>query len=200
MGASRPRERIGPVRIGSSVKSGSSRGTRSQGDESLDLLIAFRRAELEVVQARLDRANASAAAVASASVAVGALAASTIAGVGRSMSTFAIVCASLGGALVLIAMFGSFSARDSSAHHNRVGRVLLALARPMRGLANELLELRGQMRDATLQATAETDAETIRGEIADQLAKRLTASASLAKKLDTTTALLTFSLTAGTFV
>ena len=174
--------------------------TTSRRGESLDLLIAFRRAELDVVQARLDRSDTNAAGVISASVALGALAASTLAAVNRSMSTFAIVCTAVGGALVLIAMFGSFNARDSSDQHNPVGRILLALARPMRGFANELLALRGQMRYATLDATAETDADGIRLEISDMLEKRLTAATSLAKKLDSVTALLTFCLAAGAFI
>ncbi len=172
----------------------------AQSNESLDLLIAFRRAELDIVQSRLDRLDSNAAAVISASVAVGALAASTFAAVSRTMSTFSIVCASLGGALVLVALLGSLDARDSSEQHNRIGKVLVAIFFPLKGLASDLLCLRAGVTDGTLDATPETAPGLIRLRIAASLEARLGAARKLARKLDTIVALLTLSLAAGAVV
>lgn len=150
-------------------------------DEAADVLdvhLAYWRAEFEVHQRRLERANSRAAGLVAAALALGGATATVLAAVHRSLPFAAIVCLVLGGACTAAGAFAGITAADT-ADEPKWGWKQIALQLPKHSDKTlKLLKDRKAMH--ALISTDKTDPILVRRAIVDSLEARARAAANVA--------------------
>lgn len=166
---------------------------------SLDVLIDYRRRELDLSQTRIDRAETQAAGLIAAALAAGGVAITLLKSVGAPLSTVPIVLAALGALCLILAILVAFSSRDPQT------RMSMWFEKVVRGPwlrhTEEILRTRRAFARAGTALSRSLicyEPVTLREQISDSLAKRIDFGLEIAEWRDNVVRLSALFLVSGT--
>lgn len=177
---------------------------RKQLVSSLDRLIDYRRKELELGQARIDRAETQAAGLVAGALAAGVLAITLLRSLGAGLSLLVIGLCIAGGVALMAGFLVAFTSRDPRIRMSRwfkLARRVKLVPKRLFNHTEELLDKRRAFGEEGLtvsRSLSATDPLILRETIADSLDKRVQLAADIAQWRDDVVRLSALSVVGGT--
>jgi hypothetical protein len=180
------------------------RGMTEDAADDTDVLISYRRDELEHLRTRLDRADNKASGVITATLAVGTIAATGFAALKPPTEWWMWVLVGIGGLLLLTALLLALAVRDTSDSQNTIGTFvsgfmrLTLIGKPIARHMKRIVDARDQLRQIDNEPLeVDANASTTSQAIQATLAKRIALTAKLRDLLNEDAQVATVTLAGG---
>jgi len=166
-------------------------------DDELAVLTGHQRAELSTLQERIVRADAKAAGVVSATIAVAAVGATGLAALPHGLSTADKFLVGFGALFLVLALGGAVQIRDTAEKHNPFGAWVVEHFEWSEKLIDPLLEWRAAVSHSEPEFPLDRDPMSLQRAIARGFTERINAAVLLQDRMNRQAQLATLVLTAG---